>query len=289
MAKLYNLLFAASALPLLTLVACDNIDEDERYIPVEKPVLPPHAVPKVLLIQEFTGVRCANCPTGAETIHTIQEEYPGQVIAVGMHPKSGGFTDPWPDNDFRSEEAEVMYTYYKPDGFPCAIFNGTRKSETIIDWSSQASQLMNQEAFMTIDAKSDFDTESNSGSVDYTITLTGDVDRSLNVMVWLMENGITGFQLSSGPLIPNYTHNHVLRCSLNGDWGEALGSKFENGQIITGSAKIDMKDGWKAENCQIVVYVFDSSSKEVEQAALVDVIAADEPDTPDNGEETSQE
>ena len=56
MKSIYNILFAASLCGAGFLVSCDNISEDDRYIPVDKPVLPPHSVAKTVLVQEFTGV-----------------------------------------------------------------------------------------------------------------------------------------------------------------------------------------------------------------------------------------
>lgn len=43
----------------MTLSSCDNISEQDRYLEVEKPVVPPHSVPKTLLIQEFSGISTA--------------------------------------------------------------------------------------------------------------------------------------------------------------------------------------------------------------------------------------
>ncbi len=48
--------------------ACDNIDEDDRFIPVERP----HSE-KTVLIEEFTGARCVNCPDGAAVVAALHE------------------------------------------------------------------------------------------------------------------------------------------------------------------------------------------------------------------------
>ena len=66
--------------------ACDYIDEDDRFIYVE-----PANVAKRVLIEDFTGQRCVNCPSATETIKQLQDTYGKEnVIAVAIH--SGPFS-----------------------------------------------------------------------------------------------------------------------------------------------------------------------------------------------------
>lgn len=271
--KTNNIILSSAILALGGLmISCDNIDVNDRYIPVEKP-----NVSKVMLIQEFTGNMCTNCPQGANAIHTIQEAFPGQVIAVGLHPEGGGpNTEPIGDQDFRCEEAQVMYEYYKPSGFPCAVFNGTTKSTRFALWYSQVYDIfeemnkLGEEAKMTISASTSYDASTRDLTVNYEIVPRVDSDTPMSVMVWIMENDILGYQLDNGTLLDNYIHNHVLRASMNGGWGETL-PQLVNGDPITGTASMKLDSKWVAENCQVIVYVFQTDSKYVEQATLADV------------------
>lgn len=254
------------------MASCDNVDESDRFIAESKPVPDPHAVPKTLLIQEFTGIQCPNCPEGANVIHGIQQAYPGKVIAVGLHAASAGtFTQNIGSFDLRCEEADVIYKYFNPtSGLPCAIFNGTEMSSSYQMWNTMAIKSLAEPAIMTIEADTEFDADTRTATVDYTINFTADAEGDLRVMVWLMENNIVGRQYNDKTLMRDYVHNHVLRASFNGDWGESLGKKFDNGQKITGSTTMVLNEKWVAENCQAVIYVFRDSDKSVEQAAVAD-------------------
>ncbi|MDE6786784.1 MAG: Omp28-related outer membrane protein, partial [Muribaculaceae bacterium] len=66
-----------------------------------------------------------------------------------------------------------------------------------------------------------------------------------------------------------YEHNHVLRASLNGDWGEELGKSFVDGEKKEGTASMTLKEDWVAENCDVVVFVYGDDNKEVEQAISI--------------------
>jgi hypothetical protein len=41
---------------------------------------------KHVVIEEFTGVRCPNCPQGHQIISAIKAANPEKVVAVSFHP-----------------------------------------------------------------------------------------------------------------------------------------------------------------------------------------------------------
>ncbi len=277
--KINNFALAAFALGgMAAFSACDNIDADDRYNEIEKPVVPVEEVTKTLLIQEFSGNMCTNCPRGAEALHNIQEAYPGEVIVVGLHPEGGGpNTVPIGTQDFRTEAAQAMYNIYQPSGFPCAVFNGLKSSQSTAydQWYTIASGLIGEIANMSIKADCDYDDATRKLTVDYSVTMTHDISNKdgYGIMVWIMENDIIGFQLDNGTMRSDYVHNHVLRASLNGDRGQIIGNAFKSGDIHRGSASMTLDANWKAENCQVVVYMFDAETYATEQSVLADVIS----------------
>ena len=72
----------------MLLVSCGTeIGENERLEYVA-----PAAVGKNVLLVDFTGQRCVNCPKANEEIESLQRQYGGDtVISVGMHSGPLGF------------------------------------------------------------------------------------------------------------------------------------------------------------------------------------------------------
>ena len=69
--KIKNLfLGVATAAMAMAAASCSNIDEGDRLIYVK-----PAEVGRAILIEDFTGQKCINCPTGTEIINSIVETY----------------------------------------------------------------------------------------------------------------------------------------------------------------------------------------------------------------------
>lgn len=253
----------------VSLGACDDINNEDRLIPVERP-----EIKRVVLIQEFTGQDCVNCPNGAATVHALQNQYPGSIIAVNLHPENTPYTIPLFGLDLTCKEATVYYQTYRPNGFPAAMVNNSTLLYNIDQWSTAVTSALSTPAPADIELTTEYDKDSRELTAYYDITFNTVFSGDLSVMVWVMENNIIGAQLSqSEGLIPEYEHNHVLRASLNGEWGTKLSrTDYVPEDVETGKCSIKLKDNWVAENCQVVAFIYHTTSKDVEQAAEADVV-----------------
>ena len=73
------------------LTACDEIDSDKRFI---GPVVP--EARKNVLIEDFTGQKCVNCPSAADMAASLQQLYGAeQVNAASIHHRThSGYCTP---------------------------------------------------------------------------------------------------------------------------------------------------------------------------------------------------
>lgn len=257
--------------------ACDNINEEDRFIPVERPT-----VERKVLIQEFTGIRCVNCPDAASLMHDLQGQYPESVIVVALHPKDHPFSNPIAGFSLATDEAKTYFEYYNGNELPAAIVNSGGLNSNFNQWSSIALSAMQEKAKLDIDLATvyhedqdpvDKDKVIRTVEASYSVRFNEMYDGDVSVLVWIIENDITGPQMSTSGRIPEYTHRHVFRKSLNGDWGEQIGSKFTTDQVVEGSAACTIPEDWNVDNCQIVAFAFKTGDKGVENAEVVDVIS----------------
>ena len=87
------------------------------------PVVPALGDRKVL-VEEFTGVRCVNCPAGASELDNLRGIYGDRLVVVSVH--AGEFSPPFSDSrfDFRTPEGEALEKRLgAPLGYPTAVIN----------------------------------------------------------------------------------------------------------------------------------------------------------------------
>lgn len=253
------------------LTGCDDIDDQDRLIPVERPT-----VERVVLAMDFTGMRCVNCPNAAETLHNIMAKYPGSVIVVGIHAEAASdFTLPIGTLDLRSKVSDVYYNYFKPAALPSASINGATvlSGTQLAEWTKAIDDDIAKPAPADVDLTTSYDATSRELKVNYKVTFNQMHEKETGILLWLTESGIVGPQMSTSGFIRDYEHNHVLRTSLNGDWGETLGSSFVTEQVCEGEATLKLDAAWKAENCEVVGFIFNTADKGVQQAASAHVVA----------------
>lgn len=259
------LLFSAVA---VALTSCDDISEDDRYIDVD---LPP--VARKVLVAEFSGIRCSNCPDGARTLHSLQESFPGSVIAVNLQPQGMNLTRPIGNFSLENEEAKKYYDYFSVAGLPAAVIDGAAPINLPVNWSAPIIAALGEESNASVSLISAYDEESRKGTFNYKVLFNDSYAPEVSVLVWVVENGIIGPQIDGTSMVMEYEHNHVFRGSANGLWGKSIGSNFAVGSEAEGTAEFSLDPSYVAENCQVIAFAFNSSSKEVLQSEIVDLIA----------------
>lgn len=262
----YCLLAAGAVLAATNFTSCDDVKEADRFIKDERPT-----ISRKVLIQEFTGINCVNCPTGAATVHDIQELYPGSVVVVALHPGGTGFSGPLGNFNLNNELAGVYYNHYQPAGFPAAVIDGESPLTNVSLWPGAVTAALSTPAPADIDILPLFNADTRTLSVDYEVYINNVYNQTLNLNIWIVENGIIGPQKSGSTILPKYEHNHVLRASLTGDWGLALAQEFTPDQTYTGQVSIVFDDNWVPENCDVVAFL-QNNDRRVEQATEAPVL-----------------
>lgn len=242
--------------------SCDDVPEDERYIKVERP-----AIKRRVLVQEFTGQGCINCPTGAALIHSLQEQNPGSIISVNLHPENTQYTRPIGGLKLTSPIATAYFGYYHPSTLPAAVVDGASPLTNTSLWTDAILKALEQTAPADLDLATEYDAATRELKVTYTAHFNDVYQAPLAINIWITESNIVGPQYSGANIVRDYVHNHVLRASLTGDWGEEIGKAFIPEDEITRTYTCTIPAEWDASNCGVVGFLQNPGSKAVEQSA----------------------
>ena len=153
------LAFLATA--LMTLTACDEVAEQDRLVYVKPP-----EVSRCIIIEDFTGQRCVNCPNATAEIEKLQELYGADtLIAVGIH--SGPFGKK-PNGQLLSLATEVgnqYYDYWKIQAQPSVKINRGAVLEDPNLYSSAVSEALSKTTPVTLKVEHAYDEASRQLTV----------------------------------------------------------------------------------------------------------------------------
>lgn len=232
------------------LTACSHIDEDERYI-YQKP----EQADRTVLLEDFTGQRCINCPKGTEIIEKLQEEFGDKVIAVGIHGGPLGFAGSATVKGLATPVGDEYYNHWNLEYQPVGLVD-RHGAVNYTDWTTAVVEELSKPARLNLEAEA---TLLNDEKIFITVRTQG-TDGHINghLQVWVTEDNITALQMMpDGSTNREYVHNHVLRTPVNGTWGEAI--TVEEGKENTITLQQPLNTEWNIDHLSIIAFVYDDT------------------------------
>ena len=261
--------YALPAIFLLTLCACDEIDEQDRFQKVEIASGGESGGEgggegtgfgaKNVLIEDFTGQRCINCPLATNTISTLQASFGhDRVIPVAIH--GGDLTLAAPTGLANA----IGNTYTTERGVSSKPKGEVDRTGQLLDqekWGTTVLERIAMTAHVELGVENiafDADTRELSFNVNAAADLTG--AQGL-LQVWLTESHIIKSQATPDhnryPYDLNYEHNHVLRACVSAKDGDAL--SLVAGGSETRTYKYILESDWVADNMSVVVIAYNAA------------------------------
>ena len=202
---------------------------------------------KNIILEEYTGISCGYCPDGHKIGQQLHDQNPNDVFLINIH--TGGYANPQgPGTDFNTSFGSALAGQTGLTGYPSGtvnrhVFSGGNTALSRSVWGSNASQLMSQPSPVNVGIQASIDMATNTLTVDVEVYYTGSqtvTSNKLNIAV--VQNGILGPQSGGASYNPTaidpatglYTHNHMLRHLLTGQWGEPI-TNISQGTLYSNS------------------------------------------------------
>jgi len=235
---------------------------------------------KKVLLEDYTGHTCPNCPTASRLAISLQELYAGKLIVMSVH--AGFFAEPMSvepfKDDFRSAAGNVWNTQFGISGYPKGMINRMEKGgSTILDhgtWASTVSEMIDEPAVATIKITTTYDISTRRLDIGLTSKLLSDTTGMYKVQVCIIEDSIVGGQKDGSKIIKDYMHRHVLREAINTPSGSDLVSGGGPDQIntdYTHDFSLNLNSAYDDNHITVVAWIFkadDNSIIQVEEKKI---------------------
>lgn len=276
----------AFLLPLfvgLCLSSCDKVNDPYNTSgPVGGGDTTVVKVRKVLL-EDYTGHRCGNCPPAAVTAQTLKTTYGEKLVVMTIH--AGFFAEPKAapyGYDFRNTVSDD-YDNFFVDGAPNPLGMVNRREypannhiKDFGEWGTLVGAALSEAPDAHIEITNLYNTTSRQLSTkvrtEFLNPLTGDY----KLAVLLVEDSIVKPQKfyypAPGKDSLTYVHHHVLRDAISNDsWGDLIATgSVAAGDTVSVSLSYDLPLNFKGlvpreNHCYVVAYVYNATTYEVIQ------------------------
>jgi hypothetical protein len=303
MKKIKYIIATLFGILLFNITSCDII-EGPYLIDNNTNTVDTNTFVKKVLIEDFTGHRCPNCPAAAEELVSLQDFYGDRVIGIAIHPSSPAFSTPSPlttssyTYDFRTQFGDDIDNIFEITtvGLPRGMVNrtgfDTQHQLGKDEWSSIVQMELEKAPIFGITLSSNVSNGNGTISITAEALTNINLDKKekiedYNIVICLTEKNIVQWQKdNTAGDIEDYEHNHVLRTMINTTFGESIGNSFVDGDIWEKDYSIDitnlentnenyslntlfMGNGnckeWNEDNMEIVVYIYNTSNYEIVQ------------------------
>ena len=217
---------------------------------------------KTVLIKDFTGARCVNCPAAAEHAHNLQHQLDeDHIFILSVH--AGFQAQPMGSfPDFLTNEGTEWYNNH--DSNPLftvdhvALTEGNTLNDAQID-APVAAALLEEQSF-EIRLTPRYDEASRQLNVEVNAYTLVDLDGQFYITACLVEDHIVGWQTTPGGVDKEYDFRNVFRGTLNGAYGDVFeDSHVDFGDTFYFSYSTEINADYNADQCYLMVYIYDKS------------------------------
>ncbi|MCF8230914.1 MAG: Omp28 family outer membrane lipoprotein [Bacteroidales bacterium] len=231
-----------------------------------------------VLVEEFTGHKCPNCPEAHVILADLKDQYGENLVVISIH--AGFFARP--DNsgqytmDFRTGAGETMNDFFDVAEYPSGMINRGKDQENLVlnkdIWRNVIGRQAGQKAKAVLDFEVDYNQQNRTISADFDIEFVEQVEGNYKLSAFITEDSIIAPQKNNneniGPSnISDYEHNHVLRSTLNGTWGETVSEETITPQTTYSLSYngFDIPENWNVDKLSLVAFVYKEETYEVIQ------------------------
>ncbi len=222
------------------------------------------------LMEYMTATWCPWCPCGDVIIQQILSNMPN-VIFLGYHVHDyvNGRIDPW--EEFPGDTIRSLLSFWLS---PSGVIDRTGPPLERDAWIDSMNSRYNVPATVSITTNSTFNELTKELIINIHSTALQNLSGNYRMNLVILEDSLVYPQAGNGSCTggAEYVHLNVVRAMINEAEGEDLngGNPWNSGETITKSNQYLVPPEFIAENCKIVVFIYNAQSPlynaEIQQA-----------------------
>ena len=215
-----------------------------------------------VLIEEFTGVQCVNCPAGSEAIEQLLAIHNERLVPVTIHAGFWARKLSTSTQDLKNEASiAVLNLLAEPSGYPAAAIN--RKEFDVgdglhlnkDDWAGIISSEKQNDPKVALKLSSTYDANSKGLEVTVEMLQKEALPGEIRLSLMIVESNIIDAQKTPDGIKDDYIHNHVLRDMMTAYTGDDITSTLSLNQVVSLNYRFTLDESWVYENIELVAII----------------------------------
>jgi hypothetical protein len=235
---------------------------------------------KNVLIEEFTGVRCINCPRGHAEIRSLKQMYVSRVLSLSFH--SFIQSEVYPNSkELKSVIAQriedfLVYPGYKPNGAVDRVNFSGGQSICIdyLDWATYVPQRLSVPTPVNLSIDPTFNATTGELLVDVKSHFTQNQSDTVKLSLFLVEDSVVAAQLLPNNTVDsNYIHNDIVRAVFSDTLGDKLNHDLKRGTTVQRVYNVNISGKqYEYKHLKLLAFVHRyATTKEILQAKEVEI------------------
>lgn len=223
----------------------------------------PELAGKTVLVKDFTGSRCVNCPGAADYAHSLQHQLgEDRIFILSVH--AGSLAQPvgqFPD--FTTDEGTLWYNNNSSNPLFAVDHVSLSEGNTLFveQIDAPVSECLAEQQSFEIGISTTYDEATRQLDVASQLMAVSDSEGDYHVTVCLVEDNIVGRQVTPSGLDTEYVFRNVFRGTLNGADGIGFHSgAVADGEMFNVSYSTELNADYNADECYVMVYIHDKSN-----------------------------
>lgn len=282
---------------LAVLMACDKV---QNPLPVKETAVGTNFITKTniakahikkVLLEDYTGHQCGNCPAAAIVAENLGNKYKDTLIVIAVHAGFFARTNATyatsytttAGNDWDGSTGFGVSAVGNPNGM---VNRKVYPSFTLIQketaWPASVAVAKNDPFIVRVELTTNYDTSAKALNVSTKLKFAANYANSVKLNLVIMQDSLVGDQkdYSVNPdHVEDYEFMHMLRGDINGSWGVTAKDapivandsvKIENNNFAVNSIftpQIPFND----KKLYVVAIVYDAVTREVLQVEKVKI------------------
>ena len=276
--KIFLLVIPATSLLFLSCTKLDAPYATPNQLHIKDTVMNWDTIPAVrkVLLEDYTGHKCVNCPEAALTARSLEEQYDGRLLIMAVH--AGFYALPGADEyalDLRTTAGSEWNTEFGFTSYPNGMVNRKVFGATRVlgpsAWAASVSQIIDASPDAQMMITNKYNAVTRKVNTTIFSRFIDEMAGTYTLTVSILVDSITGAQknnnMNIGPVPDwyNYVFNEVLRNSLNGSYGEDLAVDPDPSLTYLGRYETILGEGMAEKNCWIMAFISDKTTREIIQ------------------------